>query len=137
MGKQKCTSCRVPGRADKSKQAIDPGELIYTDIEGGGKMAQTRQVWIYTLIALDEATENLTVKLLKEKSEAAGHISHEFIRVNNRGTPMRPFRGDNAGKNASKEMLTLYDEFKVQWEPTAPYKSNQNTLSFRLPPSIS
>jgi len=131
MGKQTRQPTKLAGRADPYKRAIDAGELIHSDIAGGGKITLTNGKKRYVHLLLDDATDFGEISLLRKKSEAYTKTRSFFIRMKNRGTPVQRFRGDNAGENGSDEMLKLYEEFGVQWEPTAPYNPNQNGVAER------
>ena len=113
MGKQTRTPSRIPGRGDPFKRATEPGELIHTDIAGGGNITQTMGGKKYMYLLLDDATDRSEIHLLRHKAEAYEIARKFFQKIKNRGTPVQRFRGDNAGENGSQKMRKLYDDFSI------------------------
>lgn len=70
MGKQTRTPSRIPGREDPFKRATEPGELIHTDIAGGGNITQTMGGKKFVFLLLDDATDRSEIHLLRRKGEA-------------------------------------------------------------------
>jgi len=75
-------------RADLYKRAIDVGELIYSDIAGGGKITLINGKKRYVHLLLNDAIDFGEISLLRKKSEAYIKTRSFFIRIKNRGTPV-------------------------------------------------
>ena len=131
-----CESCAV-GKHTRNlvktsrKRATRIGEIIHSDIAGGGKLPLTLGGARYVLSLIDDYSNFMTIYLLKRKSEAYMALKQFISYMENRQTPVSIFRSDNGGEYSANHTQELLKNTGVEWDPTAPYNPNQNGVAER------
>jgi len=126
IGKQHRTPSRKP-----HTRATKIGELVHTDLAGGGKIPKTDGGAIYVATMIDDYSEYTTTYLLERKSDLKGVLRNYLEFMKTRGTPVHRLRSDNGGEYAGHQTIELLEEHGVKWEPTAPYNPSQNGVAER------
>ena len=83
------------------ERATKVGEIVHTDIAGGGKLPQTLGGARYVLSIIDDYSNFMTVYLLKRKSQAEEVLKDYVLIMKNKGTPMLKLRSDNSREYAA------------------------------------
>ncbi len=126
IGKQNRTPSRKP-----HTRATKAGELVHTDLAGGGKIPKTDGGSRYVATMIDDYSQYTTTYLLERKSDLKGVLRKYLKLMKTRGTPVHRLRSDNGGEYAGHQTIELLEEHGVKWEPTAPYNPSQNGVAER------
>jgi len=126
IGKQHRTPSRKP-----HTRATKAGELVHTDLAGGGKIPKTDGGSRYVATMIDDYSQYTTTYLLERKSDLKGVLRKYLKLMKTRGTPVHRLRSDNGGEYAGHQTIELLEEHGVKWEPTAPYNPSQNGVAER------
>lgn len=126
IGKQHRTPSRRP-----HTRATKIGELVHTDLAGGGKIPKTDGGARYVATMIDDYSEYTITYLLERNSDLKGVLRNYLKLMKTRGTPVYRLRSDNEGEYVSYQTIELLKEHEVKWEPTAPYNPSQNEVAER------
>jgi len=126
IGKQNRTPSRKP-----HTRATKVGELVHTDLAGGGKIPKTDGGSRYVATMIDDYSQYTTTYLLERKSDLKGVLRKYLEFMKTQGTPVHRLRSDNGGEYAGHQTIELLEEHGVKWEPTAPYNPSQNGVAER------
>ncbi len=122
IGKQHRTPSRRP-----HTRATKIGELVHTDLAGGGNIPKTDGGARYVATMIDDYSQYTTTYLLGRKSELKVILWNYLELMKTRGTPVHRLRSDNRGEYAGHPTNKLLKKHGVQWEPTAPYNPSERT----------
>ena len=109
IGKQHRTSSRKP-----HTRAIKVGELVHTDLAGGGKIPKIDGGSRYVTTMIDDYSEHTTTYLLERKSELKGVLRDYLELMKTRGTPVHRLRSDNGGEYADHQIIELLKEHEIK-----------------------
>ena len=126
IGRQHRTPSRIP-----HTRATQIGELIHSDVAGGGNIPSTIGGARYVATIIDDFTNYTVIYLLAKKSDFRLVLKPYLRQMQTRGTPVQRLRSDNGGEYAGHETIQLLEEFGVKFESTAPYNPSQNGVSER------
>lgn len=119
MGKQSRQLLRIP-RAGASKI----GEIIHTDIAGGGKLPQIFDGARYVITLIDDYSNFMAIYLLKRKFEAEKALKDFISFIKNRNTPVLKLRSEYS----SSQTQELLKNVGIVWDPTAPHNLTKMAL---------
>jgi hypothetical protein len=126
IGKQNRSPSRIP-----HTRATKVGELVHTDLAGGGKIPLTDGGSRYVATMIDDYSQYTTTYLLERKSDLKDVLRDYLKLMKTRDTPVHRLRSDNGGEYAGHQTIELLKEHGVKWEPTAPYNPSQNGVAER------
>jgi transposase InsO family protein len=126
IGKQNRTPSRKP-----HTRATKVGELVHSDLAGGGKIPKTDGGSRYVATFIDDYSQYTTTYLLERKSDLKDELRNYLKLMKTRDTPVHRLRSDNGGEYAGHQTIELLKEHGVKWEPTAPYNPSQNGVAER------
>ena len=131
MGKKTKKPSRVPRRSDPKKKATVKGQLIHSDLAGGGRIKKTKggHKWLASMI--DDATDMVFTSGLKRKSELPNKLREFCDWMATQGNPVQRLSSDNESVYAGYKVQDLLKEGGIQWEPSAPYTPNHNVVAER------
>ena len=131
MGKKTKTSSRVPRRGDPQKKATIKGQLMHSDLAGGGKIKRTKggHKWLASII--DDATDIVFTFTLKKKSELPRKLLEFYKWMITQGNPVQRLSSDNESVYTGYKIQDILKNRRIQWEPSALYTPNQNAVAER------
>jgi len=116
IGKQNRTPSRKP-----HIRATKIGELVHTDLAGGGKILKTDGGCSYVATMIDDYSQYTTTYLLERKSDLKEKLRNYLKLMKTQGTSVHRLRSDNGGEYTGHQTIELLKEHEVKWESTAPY----------------
>jgi len=116
IGKQHRTPSRKP-----HTRATKIGELVHTDLAGGGNIPKTDGGARYVATMTDDSSKYTTTYLLDRKSALKGVLRNYLEIMKTPGTPVQRLRSDNGGEYAEYQTIELLEEYGVKWEPMVSY----------------
>lgn len=108
IGKQHRNLVRIP-----RTRASAIGEIVHTDISGGGRMPATRGGARYVIKLIDDFSNFMYVYLLQRKDQTPEVMKDYFALMKNRGTPVKMLRSDNGGEFAGHLSKNLLKQFHL------------------------
>jgi hypothetical protein len=109
IGKQHRTPSRRP-----HTRATKIGELVHTDLAGGGNIPKTDGGARYVATMIDDYSQYTTTYLLGRKSELKTILRNYLKLMKTRGTPVQRLRSDNGGEYAGHQTIELLEEHGVK-----------------------
>ena len=137
-----CKACalgklkRKPISSQPASRALEPLELVHSDVCGPMEVAGTGGAKYFALV-VDDATRYVFVLFLKEKSNLAGKLQAliAFLNVNKK-RKIGAIRCDNGGEYTSAPVKEFCHKQGITLEYTAPNSPQQNGVAERKNGSI-
>jgi transposase InsO family protein len=147
----KSTKKVVTAKFSSSVPTTKPNQRIYCDLKGPIRPKSIRG-FEYVLLIIDDYSRFITIRFLKNKAEAAGHLkdyimsaakptSHLVIHTSNDDAedlyqrsnplPIGNIRSDNGGEFSGKDFLAFLERHGVTKTYTTAYSSNSNGIAER------
>jgi transposase InsO family protein len=124
LGKQHET----PSYQPQENRATKRGQRIHADL-GGGKASLSNGGNRYFILLTDDYSRMRWVWPLREKKQAASKVKELFAMLRNQGHTVEYFHSDDGGE--FRALVPYFKEHGIQWEPAAPYASQQNGVAER------
>ncbi len=114
IGKKTKIPSRVPRRQNLLKRATRKGELVHSDLAGGGKIKRTKGGHKYVASMICDKTDMLHTFFLKKKSELPHKLREYFTMMKTQGNPVERLSSDNESIYAGAPCQAILKEFGIQ-----------------------